>query len=156
VIEPVGNDLPGTTAAGRNLVDRMSTALFSDKVNALARRCKGKAADPRINFVGQRASLAGFAIVQHEAPPIAFKSLLRLGAIGDVAAIGGVLRRKIVCRVVLGQSMGLTSRNRHGENIAIRRERLKLVCIAHKCQLFGIWRESIVVGPAQAKWWRVI
>src|SRR5215831_12649931 len=74
---------------------------------------------PVIEIRSEVVLLAGFAIVEHEAEAVALVTGTLLGAVGDVAAVGGIEGGGIAGRVVGGDVLGRPSANREDPEIVV-------------------------------------
>src|ERR1017187_5270564 len=110
--------------------------------------------------------LARLAVVQHEAEAVALVSRTLLGAVGDVAAIGGIERRGVAGGIVGGDVLGfgqnLSGRvarshtDRDDPEIVVGGSGRILVVIRGVANLLSIGRESIVVLPAEREHGRIV
>src|SRR5580693_3590628 len=97
---------------GPNLRDRVSRYVDAD--NALCIRVLGNIEDglgiwrpckrlnPVVSVLRQTRLLARLAVVQHQPEAVALVSRTLLGAVGDVAAIGRIERRRVAGGIVGG------------------------------------------------------
>src|SRR5215468_7078078 len=95
-------------------------------------------AHPMIEVWSEIFFLAGLAIVEHEAEAVALVSRTLLGAVGDVASVGGIEWGCVTSGVVGGDVLGCATGDGDNPQIIIGRSRLVLVVIRRVANLFAI------------------
>ena len=116
------------------------------KINALAVRRPHRLAGVGVEGLGQRAALAGLAIVEPQHLAIGLEARAFLRQIGQVVAVGRVARRRVAAVVLLGDVLRRTARvdQRLQEQVGVGRGGLVLVAVADKDQLLAV--RGMVVG----------
>ena len=119
-----------------------------------------------IQVLCQILLLARLPVVQHQPEAVALVSRTLLGAVGDVAAIGRIERRRVAGGIVGGDVLGLRqnlrgrgarrSIDRDNPQIVVGRSRRILVVIRGVANLLPVGREGIVILPAERKNRRII
>src|ERR1022692_2480802 len=99
---------------------------------------------------------ARLAVVQHQAEAVALVSRTLLSAVGDVAVIGRIERRRVAGGIVGGNVLGGAAIDRNDPEIVIVRRRRVLVVIRGVANLLPVGREGVVVLPAEREHRRVI
>src|SRR5205807_2517802 len=105
----------------------------------------------------ENSLLARVPVVEHQAEAVALVSRTLLGAVGDVAAIGGIERRRVAGGIVGGDVLGDGAGGR-GVRRSIYRDYPQivigggggiLVVIRGVANLLPVRREGVVVLPAE-------
>src|ERR1039458_8584567 len=91
--EPVA--LIGVEKTGTQAEDDLPASCLHDHIKMGRVGRPNKAANPEIKIVRRGTSLTRLTVVEHEAETVALVSRTLLGAVGDVAAIGGIERRGV-------------------------------------------------------------
>src|ERR1700722_11301 len=130
------------------------TLFFRGKVNSFRISSPNIRTHPTIEILREILLLFRLAVVQHQAEAVALVSRTLLGAVGDVAAIGRIERRRVaggsVGAAVLGLGQNLAGRgvrrsvNRDDTQSVVGGSGLVLVMIRGVANLVPIGREGIV------------
>src|ERR1039457_2344555 len=99
---------------------------------------------------------ARLAVVQYQAEAVALVSRTLLGAVGDVAAIGRIERRRVAGGIVGGDVLGRASADRDDPQVVIGGSRRILVVIRGVADLLAVGREGIVILPAEGEDARIV
>src|SRR5215472_9461098 len=124
----------------------------------------GKSSYPLIEIGSEVFLLAGLAVVEHEAEAVALVSGTLLGAVGDVASIGGVERRRVAGGIIGGDVLGLwrqhgqaVSRDRtpgidrNDPQVVVGRSRGIPVVIRRVANLLSVGGKGVVILPAEGE-----
>ena len=105
--------------------------------------------NPLVYFFCSDGLLTGLSVIQHQPEAVGFESRPLLGAVGDVAAIGRIERRRVAGGIVGGDVFGRASRDRDDPQIVVGGSSRILVVIRGVANLLPIGREGVVVLPAE-------
>src|SRR5579862_960624 len=97
----------GFLASHSDGVDERMTFVLRTEVNCLRVGRPSERSDPLQELFGQVFLLAGLAVVEHQAKAVALVSGTLLGAVGDVAAVRRIERRRVAGGIVGGDVLGL-------------------------------------------------
>src|SRR5271166_487766 len=143
------------TNLGEDVVNRRLTVIFGGQINFVSSG-PAKRSHPTIEILRKILLLARLAVVEHEAEAVALVSRTLLGAVGDVAAIGRIERRRVASGIVGGDVLGWPSADRDDPQIVVGRSRRILVVIRGVANLLPVRREGIVILPAEREHRRIV
>src|SRR6266446_5071432 len=109
-----------------------------------------------IKALGQILLLSRLAVIQHQPKAVALVSRTLLGAVGDVAAVGGIERRRVAGGILGGDVLGRASADRGDPQIVVRGSGFVFVVIRGVANLLPVGREGVVVLPAKREHGRII
>src|SRR5579862_4821138 len=130
-------------------LDRRCTLIFSNEIEAGGIRSPRIGSDPMVEALRQVLLLAGLPVVKHEAEAVALVSRTLLGAVGDVAAIGRIERRRVAGEIVGGDVLRRASGDRNDPQIIVGGSGWILVVIRGVANLLSVGRKGIVVLSAE-------
>ena len=134
------------------MVDRINwrrCPLSPRRSKSSANRRPDIGAYPTVNILYQIFLLACLAVVEHQPEAVALVSRTLLGAVGDVAAIGRIERRRVAGGIVGGDVLGRASDDRDDPQIVVGGSRRILVVIRGVANLLPVGREGVIVLPAE-------
>src|SRR6266446_2033490 len=102
-----------------------------------------------IKALGQILLLSRLAVIQHQPKAVALVSRTLLGAVGDVAAVGGIERRRVAGGILGGDVLGHAAADRGDPEIVVGGSGFVLVVIRGVANLLSVGREGIVVLPTE-------
>src|SRR5580692_4926188 len=151
VVESI-HDLDWITTLGAMLweevVNRRLALIFGGQIKFVFSG-PAKRSHPMIPILRQVSLLPRLAVVQHQPETVALVSRTLLGAVGDVASIGRIERRRVAGRIVGGNVLRRASADRDDPQIVVGRSRRILVVIRGVANLLPVRRKGIVILPAE-------
>src|ERR1035437_4525674 len=151
---------------GANFVKWRLSFVLGGEIKLGGIRCPDEASDPVVKILREIFLLPRLAVVQPQPEAIALVSRTLLGAVGDVAAIGRIERRRVAGGIVGGDVLGfgqnLSGRvarshtDRDDPQIVVGGSCRILVVIRGVANLLPVGREGVVVLPAEREDGRVV
>src|ERR1035441_9796687 len=151
---------------GANFVKWRLSFVLGGEIKLGGIRCPDEASDPVVKILREIFLLPRLAVVQHQPEAIALVSRTLLGAVGDVLAIGRIERRRVAGGIVGGDVLRLDGRDARRSIIHIQRDDpeivvgggrgFDLVVVRGVANLLPVWREGVVVLPAERELGRVV
>ena len=144
---PADGDTRGA-AGDRQELDRLPAAIFGREEQARRIGRPGEAVHPAVHVFGQIDDASGGAFEQQQPPAIALVSGAELGAVGDVLAVGRILRRGVGARIDRHLD-GRSARDRDHVEVGVGAGGGSLIRIPGVADLRSVGRDGVIVRTAE-------
>ena len=123
-------------------VERLISTLLCEEINILGVGAPFEVVHPVVELLCQDPLLSCRPVVEGKTEAVALIAGHGLEAVGDVVSVGRIERLSVPCRVLLGQTFCLSSRNGDRPEVAVGRCLLVAVPIRGEADLLAVGREG--------------
>ena len=125
-------------------------AVLDGEEQALRIGRPGEAVDGAVDGIGRDGQLSVGAFEDHETPSVALISAARLGTVGEILAVGRILRR-IVGAGIGGDFVRFAAFDGNDEEVVVGAGGGNVVGVHGEADFLAVGRNGVVVGTAERK-----